>query len=563
MEGKPQWLIMVYLAGDNNLGTAMTWAIKEIYRTYDPNKGVDVVVQFDPSAVGPHIRRYDLRQTMIGPCPNGQIQQQALPTEEDGFLETWKNDVTEPPWQRYWPMLTFDEKCNPIEPGIIRNPRTKTQTPERREPEEIQKPGTKSSDDIKKKPVIMPILEQYRRLPSIEAVGESRYIRRLLEVGRYYIENSADPKVLLQFMRDCVCAHDPEHIMLVLSGHGSGAIGDFLTDDIPQQLRTDHDLPCSLSIPHLGMVLDQFGRRIDILGMDSCLMSMAEVCAEVHDSVSYLVGAEGMGLNLGWPYRKILPIFYSDSGIPGVEAKAKEIVQRYIRYYSDYQAEGVSADHAALNLSSWPKLEPLIDVLAQKMMDALSRSKIVSDYIVLAHWRCQSYKYDQYVDLWDFCHCLDQLLDPLGSQLVPSSDVTQTCMDLRQCCRNVKKAVDDLVSVNGWSGAEYQHSHGLSIYFPWNYYVREYNGLKLARNTCWDAFLYKYVGRTMAAQRDLHCPSGTLHEEASIEPQEDWLSRFGHEGRPKFGAEGRPKGTGRAWSMGNPPKKFYRCRRIC
>ena len=28
---------------------------------------------------------------------------------------------------------------------------------------------------------------------------------------------------------------------------------------------------------------------------------------------------------------------------------------------------------------------------------------LVRDLVILAHWRAQSYKFEQYTDLWDFC----------------------------------------------------------------------------------------------------------------------------------------------------------------
>ena len=43
-----------------------------------------------------------------------------------------------------------------------------------------------------------------------------------------------------------------------------------------------------------------------ILGMDSCLMSMAEVYYQLVGNVDYLVGAEGFEPSGGWPYQRIL-----------------------------------------------------------------------------------------------------------------------------------------------------------------------------------------------------------------------------------------------------------------
>src|SRR5262245_19001901 len=113
-------------------------------------------------------------------------------------------------------------------------------------------------------------------------------------------ENSADPKVLADFIRWSAKSFPSKYRMLILSGHGSGAVGDFLTDS-----NAENGEPSSLSIPGLrkAFELAQRGcgekspycepfspeelasggdaRLLHVLGMDSCLMGMAEVCYEV------------------------------------------------------------------------------------------------------------------------------------------------------------------------------------------------------------------------------------------------------------------------------------------
>ena len=148
-----------------------------------------------------------------------------------------------------------------------------------------------------------------------------------------------------------------ENYLVVLSGHGSGAIGDFLTDSDPQT---------ALSIPKLrqllGLIRIQFKKRrhvehsnrhaagkplIDVLGMDSCLMSMAELCYEIREYADYLVGSEGFVQNTGWPYHRILESLRSS---PEPEGFVKTIVQRYTCFYQDYEVAGVSTDISACNL---------------------------------------------------------------------------------------------------------------------------------------------------------------------------------------------------------------------
>src|SRR5262249_163264 len=143
--------------------------------------------------------------------------------------------------------------------------------------------------------------------------------------------NAADPEVLEDFLGSSIRKlNNDGRYLIALSGHGSGAIGDFLRDDSPRS---------SLKIPDLTEKLDGVrnerlgGEKFDILGMDSCLMSMAEVCYELSDSVHYLVGAEGYEREGGWPYHSILEALDANPGM-STEKAVCTIVERYIKYYS-------------------------------------------------------------------------------------------------------------------------------------------------------------------------------------------------------------------------------------
>lgn len=48
------------------------------------------------------------------------------------------------------------------------------------------------------------------------------------------------------------------------------------------------------------------GHKLDLLGMDACLMSMAEVACQVRASVQYSVGSEQTKPMDGWPYDTLL-----------------------------------------------------------------------------------------------------------------------------------------------------------------------------------------------------------------------------------------------------------------
>jgi hypothetical protein len=109
--------------------------------------------------------------------------------------------------------------------------------------------------------------------------------------------------------------------------------------------------------------------------------------------------------------------------------------------------------------------------------------------VVLAHWRAQSYKWELYTDLWDF-------FNELGKQLGDRHDIYKYCND-------VTTAVDNAGLCSRFSGSQFQHSHGLSVYFPWSrlYYAPEYEQTQFAKRTDWNRFLETYFRETRRPKR--------------------------------------------------------------
>jgi hypothetical protein len=313
-----------------------------------------------------------------------------------------------------------------------------------------------------------------------------------------YFDHLSDAELLEQFLTENIGeASDEVYNMVVLSGHGSGAVGDFLRSENP---------PKSLSIPTLGSVLQsalqKVKGRIDVIGMDSCLMSMAEVCYELRMLKSILIGAEGFAQNTGWPYHQIITSLKTEPVWKPSDV-AKRIVEKYISYYSDYTAVGISVDHSACDLGVIEKLADKVKTLGLTLQLKLG-DQSVRDAIVLAHLRAQSYKFEQYVDLWDFC---DQL--------------HEGCKDaeVKQACKDTKEDVEYVVKSACYSGAAVQFSRGISIYFPWkeSALISEYENLEFAKDTRWLDFLKTYVRVTRRDARQDN-PDAKLRQMPVISP---------------------------------------------
>ncbi|HEY7818822.1 MAG TPA: clostripain-related cysteine peptidase, partial [Vicinamibacteria bacterium] len=309
-----------------------------------------------------------------------------------------------------------------------------------------------------------------------------------------------DPVVLLERL----VGRLGKRAFLVLSGHGSGSVGDFLSDEKPAK---------ALSIPRLGKILQR--TPLEILGLDSCQMSTVEVGYEVRESVSYLVASEGPVANTGWPYRQVLEALAERAADSSAEM-ARAVAESYLRFYRDYEIAGMSTDIAVSDLSRMEGVAEAVSQMAKALEaplqqlapdgleEAIELSELgaeepderrsARDAIVLAHWSAQSYKCDRYTDLHDFAR---QLLRFAAGRSGPRID------RIRSACRQVLDAVEGAVLRAGTTGPELQHSHGLSIYFPWSVhdFIPEYRNLRFAEDTGWRKFLETYLGATRRMRR--------------------------------------------------------------
>lgn len=304
-------------------------------------------------------------------------------------------------------------------------------------------------------------------------------------------EHSASPLMIQDFLAKHI--DPPRRNMVVFSGHGSGAVGQFLADSDPVSALTVYKLGKLLAevtkgIPKLQKDPERPAGKegtIDIVGMESCHMSMGEVCFEIKDSADYLVASEGFVLNNGWPYKEILTALKASDR--SAATFASKIVEEYIEHYYDYVVAGVSADISAIKLFELESLVKPVQKLVQALSDALDEDRRRS--ILLAHWEAQSYSDEDYVDLGDFC-------DRWAHYYPAAAETTKAVQD----------AIKKVVLKSCYSGPGFQYSQGISVYFPWALTSferdgRDYLELAFPKATGWGGFLKKLLEETRREPR--------------------------------------------------------------
>jgi hypothetical protein len=293
--------------------------------------------------------------------------------------------------------------------------------------------------------------------------------------NQYVSENTGNPNALSGFVRWSVEDKPHEAVakryMLILSGHGSGTTEDFLLkDSAPADSLTIPELETAL-VDAKGYLFgkDAAKEKIDVLGMDCCFMSMVEVYYQIREHVEFAVGAESMIPDFGWPYDRILAkaeeLRWKVLEQP-VEPRqlAETIVREFIEFYSDYdRTAGRSVDIAAIELEGLNGLAKSIADLAGALCDVIEDS-ICAEQIHLAHLEAQTYKFDQFIDIRDFCLLLRDRFRVLK---LPKANAQQKVASVVKASSRVLRAQKACVLLSGCSGFAYQHSYGLSIYFPW------------------------------------------------------------------------------------------------
>lgn len=313
------------------------------------------------------------------------------------------------------------------------------------------------------------------------------------------------------------------HYMLIMWGHGNGADDEKLpvssrplhhpSDSLPevvaqtskslQNMTPNRDGSRGIALGYtvvepqtvdfldsgrfkraLAAATERIGRKIDILGMDACLMSGIEVCYQVRDSVRFTVAPEGFGPLDGWPYDKIFTELVKKPSLKP-EQLARVIVKKYLASYTDY--EDVCVTQSICNLDGCPSLVPAVDVLATILITNLPDVE-TRKAIILSRWQAQSYEGTEYIDLYDFCSLLERGCD--------NSEVKDACQRVINLIGR-----DNFVVESVYRGAGAQYSYGLSIYFPLTEVSAFYERLDFAQHTHWVEFLREFQKITRRPDR--------------------------------------------------------------
>jgi hypothetical protein len=248
------------------------------------------------------------------------------------------------------------------------------------------------------------------------------------------------------------------------------------------------------------------GQKLSILGFDSCIMSLLEVACQFKSVAKTMIASEGSIPNAGWTYAQILGCLAKSKEDASVADVAKSFVREFIRTQDLYTIGGVTADMAAWDLSLLDEVEKPFGKLVDNLLECFKEENSLiynqmKRVLLQVHWSCQSYMFEQNIDLADFCWLLKNEVASLSKELGQSDN--KTFENIIENCEEVIKQVRQCIILSGFSGGTYQYSNGVSVFFPWSvsgYLASRKNYEKLEfvssspNGKIWNQFLKKYLG---------------------------------------------------------------------
>lgn len=201
-------------------------------------------------------------------------------------------------------------------------------------------------------------------------------------------------------------------------------------------------------------------KPIDIVAMDACSMSSAEVACELEKEAVYMVASQEEVPDPSFPYDRLLRLVAEMKNKEAAEI-CKTAVRGYKAAYQDYAfyepETGLrSLTLSALELKHSSKITTPLRNLASALLSSLSDTS-VRTAVLKSRKEAKGFVGGVYVDIFDFC-------DKLRQEFAAASKLKDAC---DKVCSAIEARGPDAFVLENQVSTEPKRCHGLSIYFPY------------------------------------------------------------------------------------------------
>lgn len=227
-------------------------------------------------------------------------------------------------------------------------------------------------------------------------------------------------------------------------------------------------------------------RKLDLLGMDACLMAMLEVGYLAKDVANVLVASQEVELAQGWNYQALVnALNVKNNSAANI---ARSIVSSYEKMYTNRIP---FFTQSAIDLSGMEPIRESLDAMIAAFRACRNTDKsTMMDVLRKARQTCQRFSSPNYVDLHSLLTELQKSMDNVSN----ATAVTQTTAytQLRTALAASKTLIETYVFANA-TGPNMTRAKGLSIYFPFSKIDQSYPKTTFAQDSLWHGFLQEFT----------------------------------------------------------------------
>jgi hypothetical protein len=250
--------------------------------------------------------------------------------------------------------------------------------------------------------------------------------------------NTGSPDALADFVVQAMQKYPADHYALVIWNHGTGWLDiDYYapvrsTDpDVratnaifrttPRKIEPDTTRPIAyddsskdfLDTADLRQVFNtveaKTGRKLDIIGMDACLMAAVEGARELAPHASYFLASQEVEPMDGWPYQPILTSLNADAGMTPADLTQK-IVGEFAKSYQAQTRAEETVTQSAVSLACTGRIESLCKTLVDAIL-AKRDQAVLKSLVNQARGKALVFQDPHYRDLGDFALQLANLTE--------------------------------------------------------------------------------------------------------------------------------------------------------
>jgi len=232
------------------------------------------------------------------------------------------------------------------------------------------------------------------------------------------------------------------------------------------------------------------GQKLDVLGMDACLMATTEIAYQLSHAVRYLIASEELVPETSWPYDTIFENLRAEPDFSAHDL-AFSIVKDYVEYYNTNLPKAGDVTKVAIDLSKINNVTNAVDNLAKALISDIETQSEILWNAQLESYQKESRKKKRSSNkfryhLWDIGSLAKNISATSSNTLVVAS------ANALISALNPQKQT---ILIEEHQGNWFEYISGLSIYLvpPNKQRVTPYYAnLALAKDTKWYDMLKAY-----------------------------------------------------------------------